>query len=180
MKGHLKESIAIPGGVEVSIEGDLIKLKGVNGKAERRLINPNMSLVKEKDMIIIECNKSTRREKMLINTFAAHLKNLIKGVVEGFKYKLKICSSHFPMSVSVRGEEVIIKNFFGEKNPRTARIVKGVKVTINGEEIILEGCNVEDVGQTASNIELATRRTKFDRRIFQDGIYITHKAGIEI
>ena len=47
------------------------------------------------------------------------------------------------------------------------------KVEVKGQDIILTGIEREDVGQTMGNIEQACRITKFDRRIFQDGIYFT-------
>ena len=101
---------------------------------------------------------------------------MLDGLSEGFKYKLKICSGHFPMSVNVEGSKLKIKNFLGEKIPREATLLKGVKVEVKGNEISLEGSDIEKLGQTASNIEQSTRITNRDRRVFQDGIYIVEKA----
>lgn len=112
-----------------------------------------------------------------MRTFKAHINNMIKGVTEGFKYRLKVVYSHFPMTVKVQGDEVVIENFLGEKNPRRAKILPGVTVKVKGSEIEVEGIDKEAVGQTAANIEQATRITKWDRRVFQDGIYIVEKAG---
>ena len=64
----------------------------------------------------------------------------------------------------------------GERNPRKARIVGQTKVDIKKDEIIVTGIDKEDVGQTSANIELATKVTGYDRRIFQDGCYITQKC----
>ena len=100
---------------------------------------------------------------------------MIKGVAEGFIYKLKICAGHFPMNVTIEGNNVIIKNFLGEKIPRKSKIAPGVKAQVKGDEIIIESCNLESAGQTASNIEQATRVKARDRRIFMDGIWITSK-----
>ena len=40
----------------------------------------------------------------------------------------------------------------------------------------IEGNDIEAVGQTAANLERATSRGGFDKRVFQDGIYIVHKS----
>jgi large subunit ribosomal protein L6 len=45
-------------------------------------------------------------------------------------------------------------------------------VKIEPEDIIVEGVNLEDVSQTAANIEQATRVRKKDPRVFLDGIYV--------
>ena len=113
----------------------------------------------------------------MLYTFKAHINNLIRGIKEGFTYKLKICSSHFPMSVSVEGDEVIIKNFLGERAPRKAKIMEGVKVEISDDIINVYGVDKEKTGQTAVRIEQATRIKKRDKRIFQDGIYLIEKPG---
>ena len=51
---------------------------------------------------------------------------------------------------------------------------------INAPEIVVEGINKELTSQTAASIEQMTRRPGFDKRIFQDGIYITEKDGKKI
>ena len=80
------------------------------------------------------------------------------------------------MNVSIQGDELTIKNFFGEKKPRKTRIPKGAEVKIDGDMIKVTGIDIDVVSQTASKIELTTRRTGFDRRTYQDGIWITKKA----
>ena len=124
--------------------------------------------------------KTSKSTKKLINTFTSHMKNLFKGVEEGHTYKLKICSGHFPMTVTLKGEELEVKNFIGEKVPRILKIKPGVKVTVNGSEIIVESINKDLAGQTAASIEQLTKRPGFDNRIFQDGIYIIEKDGVAI
>ena len=51
-----------------------------------------------------------------------------------------------------------------------------MKVEVKGKDIIVSGINLEDVSQTAANIEQATRLTGRDRRIFYDGIYVYEKG----
>jgi large subunit ribosomal protein L6 len=111
----------------------------------------------------------------LVWTFVAHLKNMVKGVTQGYTCRMKICSGHFPMNVSITNNELIIKNFLGEKVPRTVKLAKDVQFKIEGAEIIITGIDKEKVGQNAANIEQLCRVTNRDRRIFQDGIYIKGK-----
>jgi len=52
----------------------------------------------------------------------------------------------------------------------------GVKVNVKGDEIVVEGVDLENVAQTAANIEQASKIRGFDKRIFGDGIYIYSKG----
>lgn len=176
---RLKREINIPEGVQLELENHTYKFKGPKGESQRKFFSPNVKITKQENKIILEPNakKPSKREKTMINTFTAHINNLIKGVQEGYLYKLKICSGHFPMTVTVDKNKVIIKNFLGEKVPRKARILEETTVKIDGEIITVEGTDIEKTGQTAVNIEKATVIKGRDKRRFQDGIYLTNKHG---
>ena len=102
---------------------------------------------------------------------------MIKGVTEGFEYKMKTVFAHFPIKTSVEGNKFVIQNFLGERSPRTAKILEGVTVEAKGENVTVSGTDKEKVGQTAANIERATKVKKRDIRVFQDGVYVTSKRG---
>lgn len=125
-----------------------------------------------KKQVLVETFFANRKRKALVNTVAAHIKNMITGVTKGWRYKMKIVFSHFPISVKVVGDRVEIHNFIGEKAPRVAKVLPGVTVKVQGRDVIIEGTDIEKVAQTAANIEQATKITEFDRRVFMDGIYI--------
>ncbi|MFA4646111.1 50S ribosomal protein L6 [Pyrococcus kukulkanii] len=173
----VREEIEIPEGVEVTVQDNVVKVKGPKGELERRFFWPGVQIFTEDGKVVIYKDFPRRKDIAIVRTFKAHINNMIKGVTEGFTYKLKVVYSHFPITVKVQGDEVIIENFLGEKAPRKAKILPGVTVKVKGQEIIVEGIDKEAVGQTAANIEQATRITKWDRRVFQDGIYIVEKAG---
>ncbi len=176
----IKEIVKIPEDVSVEIEDGDVKVTGPKGEASKKLSYSGIKLYKEDDSVIIEMEYPKKVQKALIGTFAAHIKNMSKGVTEGFEYKLKIIYAHFPMTVKVVGNNVEISNFLGEKIPRRARIVGKGSVSIKGNEVIVTGSNVEEVGQTAANIELATKVKKRDRRVFQDGIYLVERNGMPL
>lgn len=177
MKEEIKKEIVLPAAVKAELNDGIVKLKGPKGEIERKFIHPKINISLEEGKIVLFVSKGTKREKMLIGSFAAHLKNMVRGVEEPFVYILKICSGHFPMNVSISGQEFIVKNFLGESVPRRAQIVKGAEVKINGTEIKVTSLDRELAGLMASRIENLCRITNRDLRIFQDGCYITHKAG---
>lgn len=176
------KKIAIPAGVQLDVENNIYKFKGPKGEASKKLISPEIKITKQDNTLVLESavKKPTRTEKDLINTFTSHIKNLITGVQDGYTYKLKVCASHFPITVTVDKDEVVVKNFLGEKIPRKSKILAGAKVKVEGDVITIEGADLENVSQTAANIEIATRIVNRDRRKFQDGIYITEKAGVKL
>jgi len=176
MKLDLKEEIDIPEGVEVKIGLGVLTAKGPKGEMTRILRGPRVSLEVKDKKIIISAQKATKREKRLIGTFKSHVTNILQGVTSGHVYKLKICATHFPMSVSIKDGVFEVQNFLGEKVPRTRKIKPGVDVKIEDQEITVESVDKELAGQTAAAIETLCRITKRDRRIFQDGIYIIKKS----
>ena len=180
MKKELYKEIKIPEEVEVEIEGSTIIVKGKEGENKRRFNLGKLKLEIKGKGILIGYKLSTKKEKRAMNTIAAHIKNMIKGVQTKFEYKLKICFSHFPITVNIEGRKTIIKNFLGEKIPRKVEIPENVEVEVKGDIITIKSINKELAGQAAANFERATKIRNRDRRIFQDGIYITTKADKEM
>lgn len=173
--------IEIPEGIEARQDKFTITIKGQKGELAREFKHPMVkSEVKDKQIKFTSENER-KKNVAVVGTFAAHIQNMITGVTKGWQCKLKAVYSHFPMKISVEGNSVLVQNFMGERNPRKSNIVGDSKVDIKKDEIIVTGIDKEDVGQTAANIEQVTKVTKYDRRIFQDGIYITLKnAPIEV
>jgi large subunit ribosomal protein L6 len=176
----IEGKIVLPEGVSASLDANSVILKGQKGELKREFNKPNINLELKDNELFFKAVKKTKREEKIIGSFIAHLKNMIKGVTEGHKYVLKICSGHFPMNVSVKGEDFIIKNFLGEKTPRVLKLKKGVNVKVEGDQVIVESSNKESAGQVSADIEQLTRRTGYDSRIFQDGLYIIIKDGKEV
>ncbi len=136
--------------------------------------------IKDNSIFLSAKNKKKKRGKKIVGTYKSHLKNMIMGLKEPFKYVLKICSGHFPMNVSVSNDEFIVKNFLGEKTPRTLKLKKNVQVKVEADLVIVEGADKELAGRTAADIEKLCKITNRDPRIFQDGIWIISKAGKDI
>ena len=180
MRKELFQEVEIPEGVEANLEDTTLTIKGKEGEIKREFKIGKLDMKKEGSKIIIGNENSTKTEKRLMNTLAAHIRNMIKGVEERFEYKLKICFSHFPITVEVKDNEAVIKNFLGEKIPRKSRVVSGVDVKVDKQDITVSSHDKELAGQVAANFENATKIGKRDRRVFQDGIFITSKCGVGI
>lgn len=180
MKKELIEKIEIPEDVEATLEGNKLVVKGPEGENSKEFKMGKVNFEKKGNELILGHKKATKKEKKIMKTNVAHIKNMIKGVKEKFEYKLKVCSSHFPMTVKIENNEIIVKNFLGEKVDRKKNIPEGAEVNIQKDIITVTSINKDIAGQTAANFETITKIRNRDKRVFQDGIYIVNKAGREM
>ena len=174
---RIEHTVEIPEGVSASIDGETVTITGPKGSVSRDFVSARHDILQEGGALLVRIDVPRRKEKALAGTWNAHLNNMVKGVTDGFTYTLKALYSHFPMTLAVKGNQLIVTNYFGERVPRSANILSGVDVKVqNKTEIVVSGIDKEAVGQTAANIERSTTVKKRDRRVFQDGIYLIEKA----
>jgi large subunit ribosomal protein L6 len=166
----------VPKGISAEFKDSVLMVKGPQGTLTRTFFHPRIKMTVSKGKIAVETRLASLKEKALVGTWAAHARNMIKGVQQPYTYRMKAVYAHFPVKMTLKGNELIIENFLGERHPRKASILGGTKVTIKGQELELVSISLEEVGQTAANIENATRIRNRDPRVFQDGIYITSKG----
>lgn len=175
----MQEELVIPAGISASIDGESIVLKKDNKEIIRKL-NNRIQVKITGDKILLSSKKTTKREKKILYSIKAHIKNGFEGLTTGFKYRLQAASVHFPMTLEVdkANRVLLVKNFLGEKKPRVINIIKGVDVKVTKDVIEVECSDIEKAGQVAANIEKGTKIRCRDRRVFQDGIFITEKPGV--
>jgi large subunit ribosomal protein L6 len=168
----------IPENVTVRKEDQLIVVTGKRGTISKDFHKIPASIIIKDNTIAIEPVGKRKADLAITNTARSILNNMFKGVEKGFKYKLKIVFAHFPISVKVKGREVHVENFFGERSARVSRVVgDATNVTITGDDVIVEGPSLEEVSQTAANIESSTKVRGKDQRVFLDGLYIYSRDG---
>ncbi|TET26955.1 MAG: 50S ribosomal protein L6 [Candidatus Bathyarchaeum sp.] len=166
------KTVEIPEGVEGMLDGRLVTIKGEKGELTRDFSHAPIKIQLDGKTVTVQASWPRKKEAALVGTISSHIQNMIKGVTTGFTYKLKIVFSHFPITVKIIGKTLTIENFIGERNPRKAKIMGDTKVIIKGDDIIVQGINLEDVSQTAANIQNSTKIRNKDPRVFLDGIYV--------
>lgn len=178
---EISRTIQVPDGVEVTIERRKVTVKGAKGILTRDFSYVPIFLeTTEEKTVRIWAEWPRKKEASLVGTIYSHIQNMITGVEKGFLYKLKIVFSHFPISVKVQDKVVLIENFTGERRPRKAKIIGDVRVKVESEDVTVEGINLENVSQTAANIEQATKVRNKDPRVFLDGLYVyERKEGVD-
>jgi large subunit ribosomal protein L6 len=156
--------IRIPENVTIEVDGNKVLAKGPNGQVEKSF-TPLVSIKLSGLELTVE------GEKSYVNTVESLVSSMVQGVTEGFTKEMKVLYAHFPVSLEVKGTDIMIKNFQGEKKPRSARIIGQTKVVAKGQNLTISGPDKEAVGQTAANLVRATKIKDKDDRIFQDGMY---------
>jgi large subunit ribosomal protein L6 len=165
--------IDIPDMVTVRMEGNLIVVGGKLGTLQKDLTKLPISVEIKDKKLMIKPPGTRKRDLAITNTAKSIILSMIKGVEQGFTYKLKVIYAHFPISVKIKGKEIHVENYFGERAPRVSSVVGDTtKVNIVGEDVIVQGPSLEDVSQTAANIEFSTKLKGKDQRVFLDGLYI--------
>ncbi|MBS3072707.1 50S ribosomal protein L6 [Candidatus Pacearchaeota archaeon] len=179
MKEEIIESIKIPEGIEVKVNGNRITASFGDKSITKKIDIKNFSIKSDGNKIVLHSGKATRSESKIMHTTKAHIKNMLNGLMSDFEYKLEVAYSHFPVSIELdtSNNKLIVKNFLGEKKNRVAKLLPEAEVSVNGNIITIKSHNKEIAGQTAANIEKATQIKNRDRRKFQDGIYVIEKPG---
>jgi large subunit ribosomal protein L6 len=181
----MKETIEIPEDVSATVDHLDLTVEGPNGSVTRRLWYPDVSVSVDTveiddesvEAVVVASDNEDAKTAATVGTFRSHVENMIHGVTEGWEYQMEVFYAHFPMQVTVEGDEVVIENFLGERAPRRTPIRGDTEVEVDGEMVTLSGPDKEAVGQTAADIEQLTRVTDKDTRVFQDGVYITSKPS---
>jgi len=169
--------IELPEDVTAEVDGLELSVEGPNGRVTRRLWYPDVTVSVAEGAVTIESDATDAKTTATMGTFESHVENMAHGVTEGWEYQMKALYAHFPMQVRAEGDEVVIENFLGERAPRRTTVHGDTEVEVDGEDVYLRGPDKEAVGQTAADIEQLTRINDKDTRVFQDGVYITHKPG---
>jgi large subunit ribosomal protein L6 len=168
---EVSRTVQVPDDVTVSVVDKTINVKGAKGNISRDFSYATVAIEGEGKNVRIWAKWPRKKEAALIGTIYSHINNMIVGVTKGYTYKMKIVFSHFPITVKLQDKNVVIENFTGERRPRRVKIDGDVKVKIEPDDIVLSGINLEQVSQTAANIEQSTKVRGKDPRVFLDGIY---------
>ncbi|KAI5855987.1 ribosomal protein L6, alpha-beta domain-containing protein [Tricharina praecox] len=186
---HSSETLTVPEGVSVSIKSRIVTVIGPRGKLVKDLKHLAVSFVpKGPNTISIELHHGVRKNVAALRTVKSLIQNLITGVTKGYKYKMRYVYAHFPINVNIEENQatgtsqVEIRNFLGEKIVRRITMLPGVTIETSAnvkDEIVLFGNSLENVSQSAADIQQICRVRNKDIRKFLDGLYVSERGNIE-
>ena len=174
----MEKVIEIPKGVKVKLEGFAFEAQGQKGKVNKIFKNEYVTMELKDKNIRIYTKREKKTDIAVVGTWASIVNSAFIGVTKGFIYTMKIVYAHFPVKVTVKGNQVLLDNFLGEKSPRKITLGPETKVTVKGDLVTVEGSDLEETGNAAASIERMSKIKGFDPRVFQDGIYIVRKGDV--
>ncbi len=174
----MEKVIEIPKGVKVKLEGFAFEAQGPKGKVSKIFKNEYVTMELKDKNIRIYTKREKKTDIAVVGTWASIVNSAFIGVTKGFIYTMKIVYAHFPVKVTVKGNQVLLDNFLGEKSPRKITLGPETKVTVKGDLVTVEGSDLEETGNAAASIERMSKIKGFDPRVFQDGIYIVRKGDV--
>ena len=166
-KEELVFEVDIPSGVTAAFGDNMLSIQGKLGTIKKDVTKLPVDIMINGNRIVIRPYGSRKKDRAISNTCKSLIKNMIKGVENGYTYKLKIVYAHFPISVKVKGREVHVDNFFGERSSRVSQIIGELtKVSVSGEDVIVQEPSLENVSQTAEILSLLLRSSKKIKEYF--------------
>lgn len=141
--------VAVPGGVQINIDGSLVKVKGPKGELQR-MFSPLIGIALENGQVTITRNSDAAAERALHGTTRAVLANMIHGVSSGFTTILEVEGVGYRAELS--GKNLML--YVGYSHPVEFPPPAGIsfEVELKTRQIKVTGFDKEAVGQTAADI----------------------------
>ena len=170
-------TIAVPEKVKVMEKHRILSVEGPLGKTRKNFKKIPVDLQINGKNIVLKSIGTRKKDYAIFKTAESIINTLIKGVQHGYTFKMKIVYAHFPITVKVKDNNILVENFQGERAPRVSKIVGDTKVVTKGDDVILTGPVLTDVSQTAGSLQQNTKVKNKDHRVFLDGIYLFEKLN---
>ncbi len=168
-----KQPVSIPKGVEATFSDGVLAVKGPKGTLSRE-IKGDISVTIADDTITFAKTKENDSSKKLWGTYAAHARNMVTGVTEGFKKELDIEGVGY--RAEAQGNK--IKLSVGFSHPVEIFAPEGISLVVEKSHITISGADKDAVGQFAANIRGVKKPEPYKGKgIRYAGEYIIRKQG---
>ncbi len=168
-----KIPVVIPAGVEVTLTDGVLKTKGPKATLERAVL-PDVSITIEGNEMTMAPANETKAAKALWGTYAAHARNMITGVTEGFTRVLEIEGVGY--RAAVEGNKIVLN--VGFSHPVNLDIPEGISAEVVKNAITLTGSDKDALGQFAANVRKVKKPEPYKGKgIRYQGEHIIRKQG---
>lgn len=167
-----KQPVTIPAGVTISCDGGLLKVTGPKGTLTKS-VRSDVNIAIEGNTLTLTPNQ-TINAPALWGTYAAHIRNMIKGVTEGFTKILEIEGVGY--RAEVKGGQIVLN--MGYSHPVPLEIPAGINVLVEKSVVTLSGIDKELLGQFAANVRKVRKPEPYKGKgIRYRGEFIIRKQG---
>lgn len=169
-----KKPIPIPSGVDVTVDGQDVTVKGPKGTLSRRIVDAVS--VKIEDGTVACTVASEESEVMALWGLSRQLiNNMVVGVSEGYRKELEIVGVGYRAELKGKGLAVAV----GFAEPKEVKAVDGITFKTDGpNKVIIEGIDKEVVGRVAAEVRLIRPPEPYNGKgIRYAGEQIVRKAG---
>lgn len=143
-----KAPIAIPAGVEVTLNGQEVTIKGAKGSLSR-VVNEAVEVVKEDNIIRTIPREGVANATAQAGTARALLQNMVVGVAQGYEKKLQLIGVGYRANTA--GSKLNLT--LGFSHPIEFDIPQGITIEVPAQtEVVVKGVDKQLVGQVAANI----------------------------
>ncbi len=141
--------ITVPAGVEIKLEGTLIRVKGPKGELQRDL-HPNMKIDFSEGVIKVTRPSDERLDRSLHGLTRALINNMVVGVTEGFSKQLNVVGVGY--KVDMKGKNLVMQ--LGFSHPVEYPTPDGIDFEVDPKKntIVVKGIDKQKVGETTAQI----------------------------
>ena len=140
--------IAIPAGVTVTLDGNVITVKGAKETLTREL-HPNMQVAVENNEIVVTRPNDEKQNRALHGPTRTLIHNMVVGVTEGFKKELDVNGVGY--RVAKQGKDLVMNLGFSHQVVMSE--IDGISIEVpNPNKIIISGPDKQKVGQFAAEV----------------------------
>jgi len=166
--------LTIPQGVTVTVDNNVISVKGAKGELSLEINNNITVEVKETEIVVKRANES-KEVKSLHGTYNALIKNMLIGVSEGYTKSLEAVGVGYRFNVA--GSKITVSA--GYSNPVEVIVPADLKVEqVNNTEIAISGIDKQKVAEFAANIRKIRKPEPYKGKgIRYKGEYVRRKEG---
>jgi large subunit ribosomal protein L6 len=169
-----RQPIAIPGGVEVAVDGSRVSVKGPKGTLERTF-HPDMRIFIEDGSVRVERPSDERSHRSLHGLTRSLIANMVEGVTNGYEKRLEIVGVGY--RATLKGEDLELA--VGFSHPVSFRPAPGIEFEVPAQNrVVIRGIDKQQVGEVAAEIRKIRKPEPYKGKgIRYEGEYVRKKAG---
>jgi large subunit ribosomal protein L6 len=169
-----KQPIAVPDGVEVTIQPDLVKVKGPKGELEER-VSPEIGVAQENGEIVVTRSTDRGEHRALHGLTRSLIANMVEGVTDGFEKRLEIQGVGY--RAQLQGNKLVLA--LGYSHPVELTAPAGIDFEVpQPTRIVVRGISKQAVGEVAAIIRKQRPPEPYKGKgIRYEGEYVARKVG---